>query len=338
MNLRPLRFLSGYCLGGKLTLVINSYHMSVYTEVTQADLVIFLRDYDVGDLTHYQGIAEGIENTNYFVTTTEGQFVLTLFEQHDAQELAYFFEVMTFFYQQGIPSAQPKKDVQGRYFKTLCGKPAALVTRLSGQVISAIATITQCQVIGDVLARMHVVSQQFSLKRSTGRGAIWREQTAMRILPKLDTARANLLCDELKAQKAAYAHLDLPSGVTHSDLFRDNALFEGNVLKGVIDFYYACDEYLLYDLAVAINDWCVNDTGLIDADRYQALLVAYCQKRPLILTEKDNLNLMLRVAALRFWLSRLQDRFFPRQSEMGRMKDPDMFLRILKQHRHHTVI
>lgn len=306
--------------------------MSVYTEVSRDELVAFLNDYTVGKLVSYEGISDGIENTNYFVTTEQGQFVLTLFEQHEFGELTYFLDVMTFFYQQGIPSAHPAADKQGNYLKMLCGKPAALVMRLSGRGVNSVASIAQCQAIGNILGKMHVVGQQFELHRVTERGPDWRQLMAETLLPHLDDNSAELLTDELAFQQN-YANLGLPMGVTHSDLFRDNALFDGDQLKGIIDFYYACDEYLLYDLAVAVNDWCVGENGVIDTQRYKALITAYSQQRELTETELENFNLVLRAAALRFWLSRLQDKLFPREGELTQIKDPDYFLNILQQHR-----
>ncbi len=314
--------------------------MSVYTEVSRDQLVAFLNDYSVGALVSYEGISDGIENTNYFVTTEQGQFVLTLFEQHDFGELTYFLDVMTFFYQQGIPSAHPAADKQGYYLKKLCGKPAALVMRLSGRGVNSVANIAQCRAIGDVLGKMHSVGQQFKSHRVTERGPDWRQQMAEMLLPHLDDESAELLRNELAFQ-ARYIELDLPSGVTHSDLFRDNALFDGDELKGIIDFYYACDEYLLYDLAVAVNDWCVDERGLMDTQRYEALINAYSQQRELSENELENFNLVLRAAALRFWLSRLQDKLFPREGELTQIKDPDAFLNILQQYRqplHYTTL
>ncbi|HDY84172.1 hypothetical protein LCGC14_0661170 [marine sediment metagenome] len=306
--------------------------MSVYTEVSRDALVTFLNDYSVGSLVSYEGISDGIENTNYFVTTEQGQFVLTLFEQHSFDELSYFLNVMTFFYQQGIPSAHPAADTQGNYLKMLCDKPAALVMRLSGRGVDTIANIAQCQAIGDILGKMHTVGQQFEFHRTTERGPEWRQLMAETLLPHLDDDSAALLRDELDFQQN-YANLDLTMGVTHSDLFRDNALFEGDQLKGIIDFYYACDEYLLYDLAVAVNDWCVDESGLIELERYQALMAAYSKQRELTDNEAANWNLVLRAAALRFWLSRLQDKLFPREGELTQIKNPDAFLKILSQHR-----
>lgn len=310
--------------------------MSVYTEVGRDELIAFLQDYAVGNLVSYQGISDGIENTNYFVTTQQGEFVLTLFEHHSFDQLAYFLYVMSFFYQHGIPSAHPAADKSGQHLKRLCGKPAALVMRLSGRGVNELATIAQCQVMGDVLGKMHIIGQQFEFRRETERGSEWRQQMAETILPQLEPQLAELLNNELAFQ-ANYANLDLPSGVTHSDLFRDNALFDGDELKGIIDFYYACDEYLLYDLAVVVNDWCVNEQGLIDLERYTALVTAYSQQRPLTSDEKRHFNLVLRAAALRFLLSRLQDKLFPREGELTQIKDPDAFLKILKQHREKTL-
>ena len=310
--------------------------MSVYTEVGRDQLVAFLDDYAVGELVSYEGISDGIENTNYFVTTDQGQFVLTLFEQHEFGELAYFLDVMTFFYQHGIPSAHPAADKNGHYLKKLCGKPAALVLRLSGRGINSVTTLAQCTAIGDVLGQMHNTGGEFKSRRPTERGPEWRRQIAEVVLPLLDSESATILKNELACQ-AGYQDLNLPSGVTHSDLFRDNALFDGDELKGIIDFYYACDEYLLYDLAVMVNDWCVNETGLIEQSRYQALMAAYNKQRALTESEQADWNLVLRAAALRFWLSRLQDKLFPREGELTQIKDPDAFLKILLQHRDHPL-
>lgn len=306
--------------------------MSVYTEVGRDDLIAFLGEYAVGDLVSYQGISDGIENTNYFVTTTEGEFVLTLFEQHDFGELAYFLQVMTFFYEHGIPSAHPAADREGHYLKKLCGKPAALVLRLQGRGVDGLATVEQCAAIGDILGEMHLAGDEFKSRRPSERGHEWRRQTADHLLHKLDEQQATLLKNELAFQEG-YEELDLPWGVTHSDLFRDNALFDGNELKGIIDFYYASDEYLLYDLAVVVNDWCIDESGLPEQSRYQALMQHYLAKRELTESEHANWNMVLRAAALRFWLSRLQDKLFPREGELTQIKNPDAFLAILKQHR-----
>jgi len=306
--------------------------MSVYTEVKRDELVAFLSKYAVGDLVSYTGISAGIENTNYFVTTDHGEFVLTLFEHHSFFELDYFLDLMAFYAEHKIPCAHPEADKEGSYLRTLCDRPAALVVRLSGRSVEALPNLNQCEAIGQVLGKMHIVGNRFAETRETTRGVAWREQAAQQLLPKLDKNRAKLLTDELTAQ-STYATLALPTGVTHSDLFRDNALFEGDTLTGVIDFYYACDEYLLYDLAVVVNDWCIDEQGEIDMERYQILTKAYNEQRTITAAEKKAWNIMLRVAALRFWLSRLLDQHFPREGELTQQKNPDEFLAILKCHR-----
>lgn len=310
--------------------------MSVYTEVGREQLVAFLSDYAVGELVSYQGISDGIENTNYFVTTDQAEFVLTLFEQHEFEELGYFLDVMTFFYEKNIPSAYPAADKSGNYLKKLAGKPAALVHRLQGGGVNSVASVKQCEVIGDMLAQMHLAATDFSGSRVNGRGGEWRQQKGAELLPLLEQAEADLLKDELAFQQD-YQRLGLPTGVSHSDLFRDNALFEGDELKGIIDFYYACDEYFIYDLAVVVNDWCVDEQGLVDEQRYQHLMQAYQVQRALSSQETESWPLMLRAAALRFWLSRLQDKLFPKEGELIQIKDPDAILKILKQHRQQSL-
>lgn len=306
--------------------------MSVYTKIKRELLISFLDDYSVGNLLSYEGIHNGIENTNYFVTTDQGRFVLTLFEKHKFDELPYFIDVMTFFYRNDIPVAQPITDTRGNYVNSLRDKPSILFLRLSGRSINAVTTLEQCSAIGDALGRMHSISRDFHLHRANERGLTWFYQIANVVSPLLDDHTANILKDELKLQ-AKCQNLSLPWGLTHSDLFRDNALFEGNELQGVIDFYYACDEYLLYDLAVMVNDWCVDETGLIEQTRYQALMAGYSRQRPLTENEQEKWNLVLRIAALRFLFSRLQDTFFPRYGTLTQIKDPNAFLKILLQHR-----
>lgn len=311
--------------------------MSVYTEVLRDDLIAFLSHYAVGNLINYEGISDGIENTNYFVTTEQGQYVLTLFEQHGFDVMDYYLDVMTFFYQNGIPSAHPEADKQGHYLKTLSGRPAALVGRLPGRGLAEVATKEQCHAIGEILGKMHVAAQGFEQRKASERGAQWRLTTAQKVLPFLSQEDAQLLTDELVFQ-AHYNDLALPAGLTHSDLFRDNALFDGNNLTGIIDFYYACDEYWLYDLAVTVNDWCVDESGTIDDLRYQSLMSAYSQQRPLSVAESQHWNLVLRAAAMRFWLSRLQDKYFPREGELTQVKDPNAFRHILCQHQQRPLL
>ncbi len=301
--------------------------MSVYTRIEPHELEEFLCTYALGGLVAFSGIGAGIENTNYFVSTTQGEYVLTLFETMGAQELPYFLELMAFLAEQDVPSAHPIADRQRRYLRSLKDKPAALVQRLPGANVLA-PTPQQCRAVGRGLGHMHRVGQAFSGRRENERGAAWRQTTARKVLPCLNSTDAALLSAEMEFQGQIQMR-DLPVGVIHADLFRDNVLFVDDSLTGIIDFYYACNDVLLYDLAVTVNDWCSRPDGQLDDKNVRSLLTAYREQRDFQVQEHSAWPAMLRAAALRFWLSRLQDQHFPRKGEMTHTKDPDVFKRIL---------
>ncbi len=304
--------------------------MSVYTIVEQAELEAFLSRYSLGELQGYQGISAGIENTNYFVTTSSGEYVLTLFEQHSAAELDYFLDLMAFLAEHGVPTAHPVADDQGCYLRTLKGKPAALVQRLPGCSVDQ-PTAAHCRALGRELGRIHRVGREFAQHRGNSRGPAWWSRTARKLLPLLSPDDRQLLESELAFQSGHHFE-ELPRGVIHADLFRDNALFEGDRLTGIIDLYYACDGLLLYDLAITANDWTVTAQGTLDEPRLRALLGGYREQRPQQQCEAAAWPVVLRAAALRFWLSRLNDLHFPREGEITHSKDPDVFKRILLSH------
>ncbi|HIL93759.1 MAG TPA: homoserine kinase [Cycloclasticus sp.] len=301
--------------------------MSVYTVVERAQLIRHLAHYSLGELVDFQGISSGIENTNYFVTTTNGDYVLTLFEELKAEELPYFLNIMAFVSSNGVPSAQPIRNNDGAYLSTLNGKPAAFVEKLDGGDVTS-PNPTQCAVIGQSMAKLHMTSLQLDIHRDNSRGANWRQQAAELLMPLVDKESAELIRDELTFQ-TNYSGLDLPQSVIHADLFRDNALFSGDNLSGIIDFYYACNDYFIYDIAVAVNDWCVTSDGSLDKERFDAFMQAYQSIRPLSAEEIESWPLIIRAAAFRFWLSRLRDVHFPKEGEMTHLKDPDAMKQIL---------
>ncbi len=305
--------------------------MSVYTRVEQQQLEEFLSHYKLGNLISYKGINAGIENTNYFVITSNGEFVLTLFESLSNEELPYFLELMAYLAEHNIPTAHPLSDLTGKYLRQLNGKPAALVQKLAGNTDVKTPTLKQCQALGNFLGDLHFVSPNFHLQRNNERGPHWWNMTAERVLPHMPSYDANILRNELDFQHK-YQNLSLQQGVIHADLFRDNALFEGDKLCGVIDFYYACNDILIYDVAVTVNDWCSMPNGDLDAKRVQAIFTNYNHIRPFTVVEYKIWPVMLRAAALRFWLSRLQDLHFPRPGEMTHIKDPAVFQNILQAH------
>jgi len=310
--------------------------MSVYTVVERDELEEFLCNYSLGDLIDYQGISAGIENTNYFVTTSEKQLVLTLFENHSADELVYFLDLMAFLAEHDVPSAHPIADNDGRYLRTLNGKPAALVMRLSGGGVDH-PDSAQCADLGNALAKLHLAGQSFSGQRENDRGPHWWHTTRDAIADKLDGDDLALLDEELAFQRG-HRFDNLPRGVIHADLFRDNALFEGETLTGLIDFYYACNDVLLYDVAVTVNDWCSNGDGELDEAKSRAMLDAYRAVRPFNAEEIEAWPVMLRAGALRFWLSRLQDLHFPREGELTHIKDPNVFRNILLARKQRTEV
>ena len=296
--------------------------MSVYTVVERPVLEHFLRQYDAGSLADFRGIEAGIENTNYFVTTSAGRYVLTVFEAASRADLDYFLALMAHFAERGIPSAHPVADRSGRYLGELAGKPAALVARLPGVSVMA-PNGGHCRAIGAVMAQMHQAAVDFESWRANDRGSEWRDAVRARLLPKLSAADVELL-EEACAAAARASLDDLPAGVIHADLFRDNALFENGSLTGVIDFYYAFNGPYIYDLAVLVADWCrVGDE--FDRVRTKALLEAYDEQRALTEAERAAWRPALLHAGLRFWLSRLHDATFPRHGAITQIKAPAPF-------------
>jgi len=310
--------------------------MAVFTPVTREQLEQWLGHYDLGRLRAFEGIASGIENSNFFVDTERGRYVLTLFERLRADQLPFYLGLMHHLAARGIPCPDPVQDRQGMTLRSLNDRPAALVTRLRGRSEMSPGP-EQCAQIGAILARMHLAGADYDGSQPNLRGLSWWQDATPSVLPFLDGAQADLLRDELAAQ-STFAHspvcASLPGSAVHADLFRDNALFEDGLLGGIIDFYFAGRDTWLFDLAVTCNDWCIDDAdGGFDALRLGALLDAFCGVRTPTTEEHEAWPMMLRAAALRFWLSRLFDLHLPRPAEMVTPKDPTHFERILRARR-----
>lgn len=309
--------------------------MSVFTKVAPEQLSGWLESYAVGTLVRLQGIAAGIENTNYFVTTTRGRYVLTLFEKLTEAELPFYLDLMGHLARHGVPCPAPVADRHDRTLGRLNGKPATLVTCLPGAPVTA-PEARHCEIIGAALADMHVAGQSFKGTLENPRGPKWWREAAPLVAPHLDAPLVELLHSELAFQSQR-RNDDLPRGPVHADLFRDNALWdasnEGPQLGGVIDFYFAGVDAWLFDVAVTVNDWCVQRSGEIDKPRAGALLRAYAKKRPFTDAERAAWPAMLRAGALRFWLSRLHDFYLPRSGELTHAHDPEHFRRILERRR-----
>ncbi|MFA5919813.1 MAG: homoserine kinase [Methylococcaceae bacterium] len=304
--------------------------MSVYTPITRLQLDQFFSTYALGEIICFEGIQDGIDNTNYFVETTQGSFVLTLFETLTADELPHFMRLLSHLVKHNIQCPGPQPDRQASVLRELNNKPAALFKRLSGMATTS-PSIEQCQEIGIHLANVHLSTQDYVFPIKNNNDLDWCKMLLNKIGALLSATDRTLINDELLFQ-TANASVNLPQGVIHADLFRDNVLFVDDQLSGILDFYSACNGALLFDIAITANDWCC-ENGDINPDKMTALLSAYENLRPLEQLEKQHWQTMLRAAALRYWLSRLEHQLYPRPGDLIQQKDPLIFRHILQQHR-----
>jgi homoserine kinase type II len=322
--------------------------MAVYTEVSFDEAKHFLAALHLGNLQSIEGCAGGIENTNYFVTTDQAAYVLTLFERLTAQQLPFYLRLMKHLAFHGIPVPDPSANADGDVLHALNGKPASVVNRLRGRS-ELEPTTTHCALVGEMLARMHLAGRSFEMHQPNLRGLEWWNQTTPVILPHMSPTQAQLLQSEMAYQNhvsTLSGYGSLPRGAIHADLFRDNVLFftppeapQSPELSGFFDFYFAGDDAWVFDIAVCLNDWCVDlASGTTDVPRTRAFVEAYEGVRRLTAQERDLLPAMARAGALRFWISRLWDWYLPREASMLKPHDPGHFERVLRQRVNHPLI
>ena len=320
--------------------------MAVFTEVSFDEASALLQKLNLGQLENMEGCAGGIENTNYFVTTAQGAYVLTLFERLTFEQLPFYLWLMKHLALKGIPVPDPAADRDGDILHTLKGKPAAVVNRLRGKH-ELQPTGAHCAAVGAMLARMHLAARDYERQQPNLRGLAWWNETVPVVLPYLDGPEAALIRSELAYQNhvaASSAYAALPRGPIHADLFRDNVMFDTRApgqfeLTGFFDFYFAGVDSWLFDIAVCLNDWCIDlGTGAADAARTTAFLQAYSAVRALTAAERELLPAMLRAGALRFWTSRLWDFHLPREASVLKPHDPSHFERVLRQRIAHPVL
>ena len=303
--------------------------MSVYTPVSAADLDAWLTRYAVGGLADLAPIASGIENTNYFVTTERGRYVLTLYERLPASELPFYLNLMAHLSRAGCEVPAPIPDRTGALFSLLNGKPASLVERVDGVPIEAPDAL-HCARVGAALGRLHLATQTYRARLTNRRGPAWWRTAARAVKPYQTADQAALLDAEIKFQ-TGFGRVKLAKGAIHGDLFCDNVLFDGDRVAGIIDFGFAATDFYAYDLAITVNDWCVDAAGApLDPSLLTALVQAYDAVRPMSADECEAWPSLLRAAALRFWLSRLYDLNLPRPGELTHAHDPAHFERILR--------
>ena len=307
--------------------------MAVFTEVSFDQAAQLLSRLNLGSLQAFKGIPAGIENTNYFADTSQGRYVLTVFERLSFEQLPFYLHLMKHLAGKGIAVPDPQADAAGEILHHLHGKPAAVVNRLPGGHHLA-PRADHCAQVGAAMARMHLAGRDYPRHQPNLRGLAWWTETVPVVLPFLTTEQSALIQHELLFQQqlaASASYAELPAGPIHADLFRDNVMFDGDRLSGFFDFYFAGVDTDLFDIAVCLNDWCIDlNTGKLEEDRAAAFVAAYDAQRALSSIELRLLPALMRAGALRFWISRLWDFHLPREASVLKPHDPTHFERVLR--------
>ena len=308
--------------------------MAVYTEVTAEELADLLAGYDIGRPVSMKGIAEGVENTNYLVTTEQGDYILTLYEKRvDCGDLPFFISLLDYLAAQSVPCPVPIHDRQGRVLHTLCGRSAALFSFLPGISVRR-PSVAQCAAVGAELAKLHLAGRGFEMRRENSLSLGGWERLRSDLGDRADElwpGLGELLDSELDTLRAQWPS-DLPAGVIHADLFPDNVLFLDGEVSGMIDFYFACNDLLAYDIAICLNAWCFEVDHSFNITKARAFLESYRSVRPMSAAETGALPILARGAALRFLLTRAYDWFHTAPDAYVRPKSPDEYLRKLRFH------
>jgi len=309
--------------------------MAVYTHVSASEISGFLEDYDEGGVVSFKGIAEGVENTNYILQTTKAFYILTLYEKRvDPDDLPFFLGLMDHLVHKGCVCAAPVRDKEGQILKTLCGRPAALITFLKGVSINN-PNSDHCSQLGRELAGMHVAVADFKMTRKNALSVTgWQDlvRACEGRADELETGLKDLLHEEMTFLNANWPK-NLLEGIIHADLFPDNVFFMDGKLSGLIDYYFACNDILAYDVAICINAWCFERDGSFNVTKANRLLRGYESVRPLSDQEKAALSILCRGAAFRFLLSRLYDWLNQVEGALVQVKDPTEYRDKLNFHR-----
>ncbi len=308
--------------------------MAVYTEVSADEIADFVANYDIGQAISFKGIAEGVENSNYLLATTQASYILTLYEKRvNADDLPFFIGLMDHLSDKGIACPTPIHDKSGSALNTLCGRPAAIISFLQGMSIRR-STPDHCYQLGHILAQMHAATADFEITRPNSLSVSGWQELIGKCRDRADTVSpglAGLIEAEFNALSSQWP-TDLPSGVIHADLFPDNVFFLGDTLSGIIDFYFACNDFLAYDIAICINAWCFEADGDFNATKARQILAGYNSVRPLTKPEIEALPLFCRGSALRFLLTRLYDWLHQVEGALVKPHNPQVFLHRLQFH------
>ncbi len=303
--------------------------MSVYTILKNKHIKEILSLYNIGSLKSFHGISDGITNTNYFLNTNKGKYVITIFEDIKKTKVTKYLKLMNYFSKKGLCAPEIMITKSGDILTTIQEKPCSIMQKLSGQTVNE-SNIKSCKSLGEVIGAFHNYSQKYQGIISNSRDIKWVEKTTRRIEGHIDSNQLNLIKSCSKIFKKVFS-LNLPSGVIHSDLFRDNVLANNNKITGIIDYYYSFNGPLIYELAIIANDWCINKNGSINTGKYQSFMNSYNSVRTITKMEMNQMNNAMIAAGLRFYLSRLVDMIFPKVGEITHIKDPSTFENILKK-------
>ncbi len=311
--------------------------MAVYTEVSDEELDAFIADYDIGDVISCKGVAEGVENSNFMLRTDggDGVYFLTLYEKRVAPaDLPYFIGLMEYLAGRGISCPLPVHARDGQALRTLAGRPAAIVTFLDGMSVRR-PRPQHCAMLGEGLAQLHLAGLEFPMQRANALSVRHWRPLYMRSAARADDFAAGLRAEldaELQQMENQWPD-NLPAGVIHADAFPDNVFFLHDKLSGFIDFYFACNDALAYDIAICLNAWCFEADGAFNVTKARLMLAGYQAVRPLTPSEMAALPLLARGSALRFLLTRLHDWLFPVDGALVKPKDPFEYLHKLRFHR-----
>ncbi|MDB4041987.1 homoserine kinase [Methylophilaceae bacterium] len=301
--------------------------MAVYTSINKSELEDWLKNFSIGTLKNFKGISSGVTNTNYFVETDTTKLILTIFEENKLEELPFYLDLMRFLASKNFPCPLPVINNNNEHLTLIKDKPAVLVSFLLGAEKESI-TEDDCCSVGEALARLHTSAKDFSGKKKNSRNIDWISTKFNELKKRLSSSDQTIIEQEIDYQKNCLTD-GLPSGIIHGDLFRDNVFFHQEKLSAFIDFYYACNDHLILDIAITINDWCSNSDGSLKKEKFDLFLNGYQSIRMLQNSELKYLNNALRLAALRFWLSRLDAYYNILESESVSIKDPNYFKKVL---------
>ncbi len=309
--------------------------MAVYTKVSASEISEFMAGYDEGEIVSFKGIAEGVENSNYILQTNRASYILTLYEKRvNPDDLPFFLGLMDHLVHKGTNCAEPIRDRQGTILKTLCDRPAALISFLPGLSVNRPGP-DHCYQLGQEMARMHRAASDFKISRKNALSVDGWQSLVSQCECRADEVEAglkDLLHDEMAYLKANWP-AGLPEGIIHADLFPDNVFFMGGELSGLIDYYFACNDILAYDVAICINAWCFEKDGSFNITKASRLLRGYVGERAMTGDEMNAMSVLCRGAAFRFLLSRLYDWLNQVEGALVQVKDPAEYINKLKFHR-----